>query len=287
VNNALSDDSARLGTLRSSNILDIGIPTAVKLGQTNDNLDTWSVGYSPARLVAVWTGTREEGDLTPRAPAVLWNALMQIASQNVTPDDWELPADISVMNVCDPSGMLPTANCPNLVSEVFLNGNEPVQPDNMYRKFSVNRETGLLATVFTQPQLIEDRVYLVVPEDARSWAESAGLQIPPANYDVIQPPRLDQNVNITSPQLFSDVNGDVQIQGTAAGENFISYQVLVGQGLNPKDWIQVAEGNQPVTNGLLATWNTKGLSGLYAIQLQIIRNDQKVDTAIIQVTVSN
>jgi hypothetical protein len=167
-----------------------------------------------------------------------------------------------------------------------LNGNEPVQPDNMYRKFSVNRETGLLATVFTQPQLIEDRVYLVVPEDARSWAEGAGLQIPPANYDVIQPPRFDQNVNITSPQLFSDVSADVQIKGSAAGDNFVSYQVLVGQGLNPKDWVQVAEGNQPVTNGLLATWNTKGLSGLYAIQLQVIRNDQKVDTAIIQVTVN-
>lgn len=285
VNNALSDDSARLGILRSSNVLDVGTPAAVKLGQTDDGLDTWTIGYSPSRLVAVWTGAREKSDLTPRAPAALWNALMQIASQNVSPEDWALPADLSVMNVCDPSGMLPTADCPNLVSEVFLNGNEPVQPDNMYRKFSVNRETGLLATVFTQPQLIEDRVYLVVPEDARSWAESAGLQIPPTNYDVIQPPRLDQNVNISAPQLFSDVNGDVQIKGTAAGDNFVSYEVLVGQGLNPKDWVQVAEGNQPVTNGPLATWNTKGLSGLYAVQLQVIRNDQKVDTAIIQVTV--
>ncbi len=99
---------------------------------------------------------------------------MQIASQNLPPEGWAVPADVSVINVCDPSGMLPTANCPNLVSEVFLNGNEPVQADNMYRKFSINRETGLLATVFTLPQLIEERVYLVVPSDARSWAEGAG-----------------------------------------------------------------------------------------------------------------
>ncbi len=151
----------------------------------------------------------------------------------------------------------------------------------------MNRETGLLATVFTQPQLIEDRVYLVVPGDARSWAESAGLEIPPTNYDVIQSPRIDQNVNITSPALFSEVSGDVQIKGTAAGSDFTLYRVLVGQGLNPQQWIQVAEGNQPLTNDLLATWNTKGLSGLYAVQLQVVRNDQKVDTAIIQVTVSN
>jgi hypothetical protein len=181
--------------------------------------------------------------------------------------------------------MLPTADCPTLVSEVFLNGNEPIQADTMYGKYAINRETGLLATVFTLPQLIEERVYLVVPSDARSWAEGAGLAIPPTNYDVIQSPRFDENVNISAPELFSEVNGSVEIEGTAAGDDFVSYRVLVGHGLNPQQWIQVAEGNQPVTNGSLAEWNTNGLSGLYAIQLQVVRSDQKVDTAIIQVTV--
>jgi hypothetical protein len=171
------------------------------------------------------------------------------------------------------------------VSEVFLNGNEPIQPDNMYRKYAVNRETGLLATVFTLPQLVEDRVYLVVPADARSWAESAGLEIPPATYDVIQAPQINPNVNITSPELFAEVSGRVDITGTAAGENFASYRVLVGQGLNPQEWFQVGEGNQPITNTTLAEWDTSGLSGLYAVQLQVVRSDQRVDTAIIQVTV--
>ena len=195
--------------------------------------------------------------------------------------------DVSIINVCDPSGMLPTTDCPNLVSEVFLNGNEPIQADTMYRKYAVNRETGLLATVFTLPQLIEEHVYLVVPPDARSWAEGTGLEIPPSNYDVIQPPPLDENVNITGPDLFSEVSGEVQIEGTAAGDSFVSYRVLVGQGLNPQEWIQVAESNEPVTNNVLAEWNTDALSGLYAIQLQVVRDDQRVDTAIIQVTVKN
>ncbi|HLO32917.1 MAG TPA: transglycosylase domain-containing protein [Anaerolineales bacterium] len=287
MNHALSDESARLGVLRSSDILDVGRPAGVKLGQTEEALDTWTIGYSPSRVVAVWTGAREKSDLSPRVPAVLWNALMQIASQNLPLDGWSAPADVSVINVCDPSGMLPTANCPNLVSEVFLNGNEPIQPDNMYRKYAINRETGLLATVFTLPQLVEERVYLVVPADARSWAESAGIAIPPAAYDVIQSPRLDPNVNISSPELFSELNGNVEIKGTAAGDNFSSYRVLVGQGLNPQKWIQVAEGNGPVTNGLLARWDTQGLSGLYAVQLQVLRSDQRLDTAIIQVTVKS
>jgi hypothetical protein len=210
---------------------------------------------------------------------------MKVASQNIPPDGWSVPADVSVINVCDPSGMLPTAECPSLVSEVFLHGNEPVQADNMYRKYSINRETGLLATVFTLPQLIEERVYLVVPGEARSWAESAGLEIPPASYDVIQAPLFNENVSITSPDLFSEVSGDVQIEGTATGEEFVSYRVLVGQGLNPQDWIQIADGNEPVIEDELTEWNTEGLSGLYAVQLQVVQSDQRVDTAIIQVTV--
>jgi len=87
MNHALSDETARLGTLRSSNILDVGRRAAVKLGQTEDALDAWTVGYSPSRVVATWTGAREEGDLSPRVPAVLWNALMQIASQNLPNED--------------------------------------------------------------------------------------------------------------------------------------------------------------------------------------------------------
>jgi membrane carboxypeptidase/penicillin-binding protein PbpC len=285
VNHALSDETARAGTLQSSNVLDVGLPAAVKLGQTEDTLDAWTIGYTPSRVVAVWTGARETSDLSPRIPAVLWNALMQIASQNLPPEGWAAPADVSVINVCDPSGMLPTAECPNLVSEVFLNGNEPAQTDSMYRRYAVNRETGLLATVFTLPQLIEERVYLVVPPDARSWADGAGLEVPPTNYDVIQPPRLDENVNIIFPELFSEVSGIVNIEGTAAGDSFVSYRVLVGQGLNPQEWIQVSEGNAPVTNTVLAEWDTSGLTGLYAVQLQVVRSDQRVDTAIIQVTV--
>jgi hypothetical protein len=181
--------------------------------------------------------------------------------------------------------MLPTSDCPNLVSEVFLNGNEPIQPDNLYRKYAINRETGLLATVFTLPQLVEERVYLVVPPEARSWAESTGLEIPPATYDVIQPPQNNPDVAIVSPELFTEVDGVVKILGTAAGEGFVSYRVLVGQGLNPQEWIEVADKNEPVTGNVLAEWDTRGLSGLYAVQLQVVRNDQRVDTAIIQVTV--
>ncbi len=64
------------------------------------------------------------------------------------------------------------------------------------------------------------------------------------------------------------------------------YRVQVGKGLNPQEWVQLGEDTYtPVDGGLLAEWDTTGLSGLYAVQLIVVRNDQIVDTAVIQVTV--
>lgn len=285
----LSDETARGPSFGSSNALEVGKPAGVKVGQTADGLDTWVVGYTPSVVVVAWTDARGEGvSLAPRFPAVLWNALMQAASTNAPNDGWTAPQGVSQITVCDPSGMLPTRECPNLVTEVFLNGSEPIQADNLYREFSVNRETGLLATVFTPPELIDTRVYLIVPENARAWAQSAGLDIPPTSYDAIQVPPLNPNVNISAPELFAEVNGAVQIIGTARGDDFAYYRVQVGRGLNPQQWIQLGgDVIAPVEEGILAEWDTKGLRGLYAVQLLVVRSDRKVDTAVIQVTIGN
>ncbi|MBL8051174.1 MAG: transglycosylase domain-containing protein [Anaerolineales bacterium] len=278
----LSDDVER------ANAFDVNRPAGIKVGQTFDGKDAWVVGYTPYYVVATWSAVRNESDLiTPRFPAVLWNALMQTASQNKPADGWSAPLGVSTITVCDPSGLLPTRECPNLVSEIFLNGSEPTQADNLYREFSINRETGLLATVFTPPELIDNRIYLVYPDEAREWAQSAGIDIPPTSYDAIQAPPINPNVNITFPALFADVSGVVQIIGTASGENFISYRVQVGKGLNPQEWIQLGgDSLTPVEGNILAEWDTSGLSGLYAVQLIVVRADQIVESAVIQVTVS-
>lgn len=287
----LSDEAARWQSLGRSNALEIGRPAAVKVGQTSDGRDAWVVGFTPAYVVATWTGARGESDsdsMTPRFPSVLWHALMQIVSEGKPADGWIAPLGVTAITVCDPSGMLPTRECPNLVTEVFLNGSEPTQADNMYREFSINRETGLLATVFTPPELIDTRVYMLVPENARSWAQSAGLEIPPAAYDAIQVPLVNPVANITSPRLFADVNGIVKVIGTASGDGFSYYRVQIGKGLNPREWIQLGgDVSAPIENDVLAEWDTKGLSGLYAVQLAVVREGQVVDTAVIQVTISD
>jgi membrane peptidoglycan carboxypeptidase len=290
MNNVLSDEAARWPSLGHPNALEVGRPAGVKIGQTNSGLDAWTVGYTPSRVVAVWTGTHASDSprLSPKLPAGLWNALMQVAFQSLPADGWSIPAGITTMEVCDPSGLLPTKDCPSIVSEVFLNGNEPVQADNLFRTFEINRETGYLATVFTPPQLVEDKVFMIVPPEEQTWAKSANIPSPPTSYDAIQSVPVNPDVHISTPAMFASVSGQVQFIGSAAGADLDHYRILVGQGLNPQQWIQVgADSTKSISDGILGTWDTTGLNGLYAVQLQVIRTDQRVDSAVIQLTVSN
>ncbi len=294
MNNVLSDESARWPSLGHPNNLEIGRPVGVKLGQSADGSSSWGIGYTPSRLVAVWEGS----SASPSSPAAsdqpstrsnlqaALSSLLQLSTASIAPDGWAAPPGVSTVDVCDPSGLLPTKDCPNTVTEVFLSGNEPVQADTLFRSYTINRETGLLATVFTPPQLVEDKVFMIVPPEAQSWARTSGLPVAPESYDAIQAPPINPDVHISVPAMFADVTGKVSFRGTASGANFDHYRLLVGQGLNPQSWIQVgSDSTIRIEDGLLGTWDTTGLGGLYAVELQVIRTDNTVDTAITQLTV--
>jgi membrane peptidoglycan carboxypeptidase len=292
VTNLLSDETARWPSLGHPNPLEIGRPAAAKLSLVAQGQSAWTVGYTPQLVVGVWLGypAGVSGPApTPQAAAALWHALIQYASRDLAVSDWERPAGLSTVTVCDPSGLLPTVHCPSVVSELFLSGAEPTQTDTIYRAFQINRETGHLATVFTPPALVEEQVYLMVPPQAAAWARLAGLPTPPDSYDVIYaPPQASPEVQISAPQMFANVRGQVAITGSAGGANFAYYRLQVGQGLNPQVWYQVsADLTTPVSNGVLATWDTHGLQGLYALRLLVVRQDQRVESVVLQVTVDN
>ena len=291
VHNVLSDEPARWPSLGYPNPLEIGRPAGAKVGRAADDRQVWTAGYTRQLTAVTWIGlppdAAPEVRLNPTAAAGLWHALVQYTERDVPPADWDQPPGISTVDVCDPSGLLPTVSCPSRVSEVFLNGNEPTGLDNLYVSVQINRETGLLATVFTPPELTEDRVYLNLPPEAQAWGRLAGLPVPPADYDRIQPPAPQPDVQIGAPALFSFVHGKISIRGTAAGANFASYRLQAGAGLNPSQWIEIGSGTAPVKSALLGQWDTAGQGGLFAVRLQVVRQNQQVETAVIQVTVDN
>lgn len=288
----LSDETARWQSMGHPNPLEIGRPVAAKMGSTKEKKDAWTIGYTPELVIGIWIGhknSQSSGQVPAIAAAALWHAIMQYAVQDLPPEGWQEVAGTNSLSVCDPSGLLPTKDCPKVVNEIFLAGYEPTQMDTLYKRLQINRETGLLATAFTPPELIEERVYLVVPPEASEWARQAGLPTPPESYDVINNKiNISPNAEISSPGMFDYVRGVVPVIGTATGDDFNFYRLQVGEGLNPRHWIQL--GNdvfEQVSNEELGVWDASKLNGLYVLQLLVIDKDQHVETNTIHVTVDN
>lgn len=286
----LSDEPARWPSLGHPNPLEIGRPAAAKLGQTTSGTDTWAVGYTPKLVVGIWLGaTQGEESLSPLWAAGLWHALTQFSTRDQPVQDWSVPAGITRVTVCDPSGLLPTRECPNLVNEIFITGTEPTHYDNLFRNVQVNRETGRLATIFTPVEQIEERIFLTVPPEAKEWAEQAGLPVLPEAIDAISrfPDRLP-SARIDSPVNFSTIGGKVTIMGRASGSGFRFYRIQVGQGINPQTWLQIGQDHsRAVEDGLLAIWDTEKFNGLYVLQLLVVGENNRVEVGAIQVTVDN
>ena len=292
ITNILSDETARWESLGHPNALEIGRPAAAKIGQTMSGGNTWTIGYTPDLVVGTWIGPenhQNKVEISPIWSAGLWHAIIQYATRDKPIAEFSVPPGISLIEVCDPSGLLPTEECPRLVDEVFLNGNEPTHEDNLYQKFLVNRETGRLATIFTASGLIDEKVFMVVPPEAETWAIDSGLPEPPKTYDVLDvPPSESSNVIINSPSMFSSVKGNVPIMGRAAGDGFRFYRLQVGSGLNPSTWLQIGDDEYtPIQNGQLGVWDTTGLSGLYVLQLLVSFENDQVQSTTIQMTVDN
>lgn len=84
---------------------------------------------------------------------------------------------------------------------------------------------------------------------------------------------------IEAPSDIEVVSGTVDITGTADGDDFVLYTLDYGPGGNPSSWTEIAASTVPVTDGLLGSWNTEHLEGLYTIRLQV--GDYNIATACV------
>jgi membrane carboxypeptidase/penicillin-binding protein len=212
--NVLSDEKVRDSSFGHWNSVEIDRPAAIKLSLRDDANNAWTIGYIPQLSVGVWLGNTQGnlGGITAEMPAGLWHAVVTYASSEMRVQDFSVPTGISLVQVCSPSGLLISTLCPNIVQEVFLNGNEPTQVDNLYQKYAIDRATGKLATVFTPSAMVEEKVFMVVPPQAKAWAADAGIEIPPDTYDsIVAPQTISADVQISAPQLFDHVRGKIDI----------------------------------------------------------------------------
>ncbi|PIE80505.1 MAG: hypothetical protein CSA11_07845 [Chloroflexi bacterium] len=294
MNDILSDRSARCSGFGCPNVLELpdNRPAAVKTGTTNDYRDAWTVGYTPQLVTGVWLGNTDNSEMErvpgSKGAAPVWHALMSWALAGEPVVLWQRPSGLVEMAVCHISGLLPTEHCPT-VSEIFIAGTQPTVYDNIYQELAINRETGRLATIYTPPDLVENRVYRIYPEAAADWVRENEIEVPPTEFDTITDPGVaPQNAQIRLPANFDFVSGEVDLFGTANGEGFSFYRLAYFEGLTPDNLQSIGDNvEEPVTNDVLGTWDTSGLSGLYTILLTVLHEDGRFEESSVHVTIDN
>ncbi|MEJ2446905.1 MAG: transglycosylase domain-containing protein, partial [Anaerolineales bacterium] len=166
---------------------------------------------------------------------------------------------------------------------------EPLVADTLYQALEVNRETGLLASVFTPADRIEEKIFLKIPPKAQTWAAETNLPRPPTLYDLQAPDPQPDGLELISPENLSFVRDRVWITGSIPEEDFLTARLQFGAGLNPHSWLQIGEElRSPVNGGYLGTWDTSGLEeGIYALQLVLIKTGQEIEKTSLLVSVDN
>ena len=256
-------------------------PAAVKSGTVRGEESVWVSGYTTQISCALRVGAPrttspfvEESDPIRETAEILWRSVMDYAHRNLMPSGWEIPADVSQVRVCKPSGKLPTSACQDTMTEIFLRGNEPYEYDDFYVSAQINKQNRMLATRFTPAEDLETAVFLSLPSEASEWAEENGIESMPMEYDPIRDEnRQNGSVRIESPSEFQIFNRDSGesievIVRLLLSQRPKSLQVSIGSGLYPTQWTEVCTG-EPLDNGrwMLCSIDPSTLEpGLYALR---------------------
>ncbi len=154
VSHILLDNDARRAAFgsRSELVIHNHIVSA-KTGTTNDLRDNWTVGYTPEYLTIVWVGNNDNtpmnrylvSGVTGAAP--IWNDIMSHVLRNEPEIIPERPGDVISVDVCSMSGLLPRpeASC-NTRTELFWEGTEPIEMENIKKQIWVEDPTGFPVT---------------------------------------------------------------------------------------------------------------------------------------------
>ncbi len=142
VTDVLSDNNARIGTYAINNPLNFpGYDVAAKTGTTNDYRDAWIVGYTPTMTVGAWAGNNNNRPIQHNRTASyivapLWNAFMKEVIKKMPTERFTKPT-------------YPEKSTLKPVLRGIWTGNTT---------YKVNLVTNELATEFTPPQLVQEKV---------------------------------------------------------------------------------------------------------------------------------
>ncbi len=279
----LSDNDARSLSFGPNSVLRLERPAAVKTGTTNDFRDNLTIGYTPQLVTGVWVGNSDNSPMRNISGVAgagpIWNQFMTVAHAGQPAQSFAVPPGVRQFEICADTGTQPSSACPEKRQQWFAEDRPPLPPErDLWQRIRMQRDTNQLATNNTPPELVEERVFKVYPEQWRSWAEANGIPQPPpgalAQPNGTPPPQGQVQILINLPADGNTVGGVVPIYGSAAAPNFYSFELQYGISHDPGAFSQPFVGpyGNTVDNGLLGQWDTTGLeNGPHTLRL-IVRD---------------
>jgi penicillin-binding protein 1A len=117
---SILDDNAARAPLYGSSLNIFGRQVAVKTGTTNDNVDAWTIGYSPQVTVGVWVGNNQHkpmiGLAGGSAAGSIWRPAITEFLHGQPRKEFPVPKNIVYVYVCTDVGTY---------REYFIKGSEP------------------------------------------------------------------------------------------------------------------------------------------------------------------
>ena len=110
----------------------LGLPLGGKTGTTNDYIDAWFVGFSPAIAVGTWVGfdspkSLGHAETGARAALPIWQQFVGAALQDARTQDFPVPEGVEFVQIDAESGLLPGVTTQKTITEAFAPGTAPTE----------------------------------------------------------------------------------------------------------------------------------------------------------------
>jgi len=115
------------GTASKAKVIGLQGAVAGKTGTTDGYRDAWFVGYTSDVVIGVWVGFDDERPLRLTGSQAALPIWMDLARRVIPPNApaFVMPPGVVTRDIDPKTGQLATFQCPEQISEVFIEGTEP------------------------------------------------------------------------------------------------------------------------------------------------------------------
>ena len=131
ITSILSDNWARTPLQGPNSPLKLTRPAAAKTGSTDDYKDSWTIGYTPDLVTAVWVGNTDNKPMKEVLGSLgagrIWNRFMEDVHAGTPVVDFSPPPGVTEYRICKETGQPPAAGCQEVLTEVYPTTYTPVR----------------------------------------------------------------------------------------------------------------------------------------------------------------